>query len=387
MQSLIKRWGRDFLIIMLCALFLQLGLGLQKSVYTNFVAEDLHLSAEQLGWVEGIREVPGLLTIVLALPAIYFTESVFSAITVLFVAVGLIFYSRATGFSSLAFSTVILSIGFHLFSPVQSSMVLRISKPNERAMRLGILNSVTAFAAVLATLFVWQFNRILSYRNYFFVAAIICFVGAGVILVARRGEKAEIRRRAVFRWEYMDYYILTLLAGSRRHMNATFATFALVQLGHVPVTVMSTLFLIANLMAIATRPILGKMIDKWGEGRSLTFNYAVVVVLFLGYAFLRNVWMLYAIFIIDNLFLGFDIAITTYLSKIAPHGDIAPSLSMGSTIQHIAAVAIPVLGGWLWDTVSPTATFLAGALLCVVSLIQAHRLPVKNTSQTANSAM
>lgn len=387
METLIKRWGRDFVIVMLCALFLQLGLGLQKSVYTNFVAEDLHLSAEQLGWVEGIREVPGLLTIVLALPAIYFTESIFSAITVLFVAVGLIFYSRATGFSSLALSTVILSIGFHLFSPVQSSMVLRISKPDERAMRLGILNSVTAFAAVLATLFVWQFNRILSYRDFFFVAAIVCFVGAGVILVAQRGEKAEIRRAAVFRWKYMDYYILTLLAGSRRHMNATFATFALVKLGHVPVTVMSTLFLIANLMSIATRPILGKMIDRWGEGKALTFNYAVVVPLFLGYAFLRNVWLLYAIFIIDNLFLGFDIAITTYLDKIAPREDISPSLAMGSTIQHIAAVAIPVLGGWLWDSISPMATFLAGALLCVVSLIQAYRLPEKQATHAAGAVM
>jgi MFS family permease len=266
-------------------------------------------------------------------------------------------------------------------------MVLRTSKPHERAMRLGVLNSVTAFAAVLATLFVWQFNRVLSYRNFFFVAAIICFIGAGVILIARRGEKAEIRRGAVFRWHYKDYYILTLLAGSRRHMNATFATFALVQLGHVPVTVMSTLFLIANLMAIATRPLLGKMIDKWGEGKSLTFNYAIVIVLFLGYAFLRNVWLLYAIFIIDNLFLGFDIAITTYLSKIAPHEDIAPSLAMGSTIQHIAAVAIPVLGGWLWDAVSPTATFLAGAVLCCVSLLQAYRLPERHATQAAESVV
>jgi predicted MFS family arabinose efflux permease len=372
-------FSKAFLLIAIGAMLLQMGTGIQSTVFNNFVSDDLGIKADQLGVVSGIREIPGLLTAALAMAAMYFTESMLATICMLLVAAGLLLYSAAGGFASLALATIVMSTGQHLYFPLQSAMVLKTSSPGERASRLGSLNSVTALATVAATLMVRFMDGKVNMRSMFIVAACIAVSGAIFQALVKRGGKANLRKAMVFKWKYKSYYILSLLGGSRRHMNQTFAVFALVNLYDVSLTTISTLFLVSNILAIITRPMLGRIIDKWGEGRSLTFNYSIVAVLFLGYAFLHNVNLLYAVFIIDQIFLGFEVAITTHLDKICDPADISPSLAMGGTVTHISAVLIPMLGGVLWDAVSPVATFMVGFVLCIISLMQAYFLPEPQT--------
>lgn len=372
----LPRWSKQFMLIAIGALLLQMGTGIHSTVFTNFVSDELGIAADQLGLVSGIREIPGLLTIVLALATLFLTESVLAAACMGLVALGLYAFSLTQSFSGLILATTILSIGQHLYFPIQSAMVLKASQPHERASRLGSLSSVTAFATVTATLLVRGMAPFFSYRTMFQVAAGIAIVGALFQLSLKRGGKADLRRALVFRWKYKTYYVLNLLAGSRRHINQTFASFALVSLHNVDLASISLLFLASNILSIFSRPLLGKIIDRWGEGKSLTLNYTLVSLLFLGYAFLRNVKLLYLVFILDQLLLGFEVAITTHLDKICDPQDISASLAMGGTINHITAVLVPIIGGFLWAAISPAATFLAGLVLCLVSLVQAYRLPL-----------
>ncbi|MGI6358758.1 MAG: MFS transporter [Bacillota bacterium] len=373
-----KRTGtfsKAFLFIAVGALLLQMGTGIQSTVFSNFVSDEIGIGADQLGLISGIREVPGLMTAALAMAALLFTESVLATICMLLVAAGMLLYSGADGFGGLVLATIVMSVGQHLYFPLQSAMVLKTSASGERASRLGSLNSVTALATVTATLMVRAMTGQVSMRAMFRVGAAIAVCGAVFQALVKRGGKANLRKALVFKWKYKSYYVLSLLGGSRRHMNQTFAIFALVNLYGVNLATISTLLLISNVIAILTRPMLGKLIDRWGEGKSLTLNYTVVAVLFLGYAFVRNIGLLYAIFIIDQMFLGFEVAITTHLDKICDQNDISASLAMGGTISHISAVLIPMIGGFLWDAISPIATFMVGFGLCIISLLQAYYLP------------
>lgn len=379
-------FSQAFIMIAIGALLLQMGTGIQSTVFNNFISGDLGIKADQLGLVSGIREIPGLLTAALAMAAMFFTESMLATICMLLVAAGMLLYSGAGGFAGLAFATVVMSTGQHLYFPLQSAMVLKTSAPGERASRLGSLNSVTAMATVAATLMVRAMAGHVDMRGMFKVAAVIAVSGAIFQALVKRGGKANLRKALVFKWKYKSYYVLSLLGGSRRHMNQTFAVFALVSLYNVSLTTISTLFLVSNVLAIITRPLLGRIIDIWGEGRSLTFNYSVVALLFLGYAFLHNITLLYVIFIFDQMFLGFEVAITTHLDKICDEGDISASLAMGGTVTHISAVLVPVLGGFLWTAVSPAATFLVGFALCIVSLLQAYFLPEAHTIRAKQAA-
>ncbi|MEO1427357.1 MAG: MFS transporter, partial [Pseudomonadota bacterium] len=65
----------------------------------------------------------------------------------------------------------------------------------------------------------------------------------------------------------------------------------------------------------------------------------------------------------------------TYFQKIATPADIAATTGVAFTINHIAAVFIPVLFGLLW-LYSPTLVFLSGTAMALGSLILSFLVPV-----------
>jgi len=84
-------------------------------------------------------------------------------------------------------------------------------------------------------------------------------------------------------------------------------------------------------------------------------------------------------YILDAILFNFSIAIRTYFHKIADPQDIAPSTAVGVTINHLAAVFLPALGGLLW-MIDYRIPFFIGTGLSVVSLCfaQCIRLPERS---------
>ena len=79
-------------------------------------------------------------------------------------------------------------------------------------------------------------------------------------------------------------------------------------------------------------------------------------------------------YVVDHLLFTFAIGIRTYFQKVAAPEDIAPSMAVGFTINHVAAVILPALGGALW-MLDYRIPFLAGAAFSLVSLIAVQRIP------------
>ena len=70
-----------------------------------------------------------------------------------------------------------------------------------------------------------------------------------------------------------------------------------------------------------------------------------------------------------------ELSINSYFHKIADPKDIASTAGISFTINHIAAVIIPVLLGILW-LASPAAVFLCGTAMAVVSLGFSRFVPI-----------
>ncbi|MDP3486416.1 MAG: MFS transporter, partial [Bacillota bacterium] len=218
-----------FIIVAIAGLFFNIALGIQNTVHMNFVSSEVGLAATDIGLLDGIREIPGLLTVLLALAALLFTESILATLCLVLLGVGLYVYGQAASFTPLIIGTVVSSIGFHLYGPVQNSILLRTAEPNERGRRLGAISAIAALATVLSTLLVRFLAPAIGLRSMLTLAAVLAVVGAAVQFFSRQGgERTDIRRGMVFKWRYKSYYWLTLLAGSRRQINWTFAKMALV---------------------------------------------------------------------------------------------------------------------------------------------------------------
>jgi predicted MFS family arabinose efflux permease len=145
---------------------------------------------------------------------------------------------------------------------------------------------------------------------------------------------------------------------------------------HFSVQTITALFIVNNIINWIINPLIGRAINAFGERTLCTIEYSGVIIVFLTYAYATSRWVVGGMYIVDYILFNFAVAIRTYFQKIADPRDIAPSMAVGFTINHIAAVFLPAIGGYLW-MLNYRIPFIMGAALGVVSLVLAQfiRLP------------
>jgi predicted MFS family arabinose efflux permease len=361
--------------------FLYLGFNIWRAVFNNFAVEELGVRADQIGIIQALREVPGLMGFALGFLALLLSEMRVLGLSVLLLGVGLVITGASDTLSILMLGTMMMSIGFHFFYPSNNSVVLMGVGKEEAPKVLGNLRSVSSFAAVLGTIVIWVFVEGVEigslsipawgYRTTLFVMGGVVIVGSFFAIRNGRHHSSQRRRRkVVFRRDYWLYYVLTFLMGSRRHIFTTFAIFMLVQVHGIDVRMTATLFLINNVISTYAAAQLGKLVARFGERKVLTVNFVGLIGVFLGYAYVSFLPILFALFVLDHIFFGFNLAVDSYFQKIARSPEeITSNVSMAQTINHISALVVPVLGGILWEQIAPSATFLAGVGIAVISLV------------------
>ena len=119
---------------------------------------------------------------------------------------------------------------------------------------------------------------------------------------------------------------------------------------------------------------LGRLIGEIGERKILIFEYIGLAIVFTAYAFVNSAGLAAALYIIAHFFFALAIAIRTYFQKIADPADIAATAGVGFTINHIAAVILPAVLGFLW-LISPSTVFLVGSVLAVLSMLLSFNVP------------
>jgi MFS family permease len=374
---------RLFRTLVVANFFLFFGFNIWRAIFNNFAVEVIGVGADQIGIIQSIRELPGLMGFVLGFLVLLLSEKKIMGLSVLVMGLGLIVTGTSDRLSVLLLGTMVMSIGFHFFYPSNSSVVLMGVGKDEAPKLLGRLGSVSAIAATVAMVLVWILVEGVQvgplsvpawgYRNLLYVTGAVVVVGSFFAFRNGRSEGfvgPRLKRKIVFRREYWLYYLLTFLMGSRRHIFSTFAIFMLVDIHGIDVRQTATLLLINNLINSYAAAQLGRVVARFGERKVLTFNFVGLIGVFLGYAYIPYLPILAVLFVVDNIFFGFNLAVDSYFQKIArTPEEITSNVSMAQTINHVSALVVPVLGGILWEQIAPSATFLAGVGIAVVSLV------------------
>jgi len=366
-----RRWSISDLALVAAASFaMQGGLAAYGALINPFVVKDLHLGAQALGGLESLREVPGFLTVVLAAVTVRFREARLAAAALLLMGLGLAATAGAHTWLYLVAAGMVWSIGFHLFAPLNNGLALAASDNGKEGRALGFIGGVGAAGGMAALVMVLLLVGPLGRGGAFIPTGLLVMAGAIALLFMRKAQVVQ-RPRLLVRRRYGIYYALTLLDGSRRQIFSTFAVFLLAQNYHLDVPQLVPLLVFNGLVTAVTTPYIGRLIDRYGERRMLALNYTCLIPLFAGYALVHNLFVLGVLYCIDNAFFSFGLGINSYLGRIAPSEDRTPSLVMGSTVNHIAAVGVPVVGGFLWARIGYEVTFLAGAATCLLSVMAA----------------
>ena len=244
------------------------------------------------------------------------------------------------------------------------------SEKKNVAHTVGKFSSIGSFSSILAMGVVFLFVETTGYRNLYYISGgIAVSVGFYMFLQKDRAAHISTERKIVFRAKYWLYYVLSFLEGSKKHISSTFSIFLLVSEFHVSARNISLLFMINSIITSYTHQRLGKIVDKFGERTVLIFYYIMLVAVYLGYGLIKNVIVICVIFVLANTALGLAVALNSYFHKIAPPEQITSNVSMRTTIDHTAAIFIPLIGGLIWSQVGYFGTFLMGICIAVLALV------------------
>jgi MFS family permease len=200
-------------------------------------------------------------------------------------------------------------------------------------------------------------------------------------------ERRPERDRMVLRKEYGLYYKLSLLDGARQQIFFSFGLWVLVDHFSLGVPAISLIMLVTAAMAMVTGPWIGRMIDVHGEKRMLGIVNIAYIVALMGYALIDNTATAIGCYIIYSLIFPLSaMGASVYLRKIAPSRDVAPSLAMGITMQHAAAIVVPVVTGFVLNFVGYQIPFLVASGFALVTVFVTKQLNAQEQKTEAKRA-
>lgn len=361
------------LILTLCATG---GLQAWRTLFDNFAVQSIGLDGYHIGIIQSLREVPGFLALLVIYVLLFIKEHKLAALSIFFLGLGVCLTGMFPSFYGLIATTMLMSFGFHYFETMNQSLTLQYFSKAEAPVVFGLLRSRAAGCNIAVALFFIIFSGMLSFKTMYLTFGIPIIIIA-IFAFMQNPSRVDIpiqHKQMIYRKKYWLFYTLTLLAGARRQIFMAFAVFLLVKKFDFTVYEVAALFLFNNIINYFLSPFIGRCIVKYGEHKVLSLEYSALVLVFIGYALVEDKYIAALLYILDHVFFNFSIGIKTFFQKIADPKDIAPSMAVGFTINHIAAVVLPVAGGLLW-LIDYKIPFFAGAALSVISFGAVQLIP------------
>jgi predicted MFS family arabinose efflux permease len=368
MQKITKDPMFRFLAILSIAA--TVGLQAWRTLFNNFAVEVVHLEGNHIGIIQSVREIPGFLALLVIYIILILKEHRLSALSIAILGLGVGITGVFPSYTGLIATTMIMSFGFHYFETTNQSLTLQYFDKDSSPLVIGKLKSYGAAANVAVGITIYLISYILSYEATFgLIGFVIVIVGIWGMLQNPTREGLPVQhKKMIFRRKYWLYYFLTFMSGARRQIFVAFAVFLLVIKFKFSIQDITMLFILNNTINYFLNPLIGKAIIRFGERRVLSLEYFSLIIVFIGYAFVESKSVIAVLYVLDHIFFNFAMGIRTYFQKIGDSKDIAPSMAVGFTINHIAAVIIPALGGLMW-ILDYRIPFIAGAIMSAISLL------------------
>lgn len=389
----------DLALFLVITALLGVVTAVESTSMANRLYEELNFTVMQRSFLETPRELPGLLTVLFIGLLNGLGDVRIAAVANILGGVGLLLFGLSPNtYSLVLLFLVVYSTGQHLFIPLSSSIAMGFARGDQYGRRIGEIQSVGNFAIIAASGLLFLVYRLfdVTYRAVFVFAA-FCMILAGILFffLEARQVKAPPGKRFVLRKEYNTYYLLSVLNGARKQITLTFVPWLLIDIFRQPVTTLTALFLATCLLNIAFRPWFGGLIDRRGESYALRLEALILFVVCIGFAYAKHLLsptaalaVVAACYVVDKLMESASMARATYVRRVsADTTEVAKTLSMGLSMDHLVSMFIPLAAGFAWYAGGPEGyryVFFGGMVISVANFIAAsHLKDTKNTKKVA----
>ncbi len=383
---------RDLKVALLATLFFGAAGGIFQATFNNYLSEVHNIGAGARGWLEFTRELPGFLLIfVVGAMLALLRETQMAAIAMLFSAVGAVGLAfLSPGMTLLLLWIIIWAFGEHIIFAVEGVIGLKLARDGGEGHRLGQFGGARNLGTITGVGIIFLLAKLFGdrYGLFYTIAAGSALIAGILYLKLNIGRGERPSKRFVLKRKYSLFYAISALFGIRKQIFLAFGGWVLVTIHGVEVSTIALLYFIAATLGVVMRPLLGDVIDWLGERFVLSADELLLLVICMCYAFASDIlpkpfdlYLLYSAYILDSILFALRIARTTYLKKIIDDpSEITPTISMGITIDHIVAMSLPILSGYIWEAYGFRWVFIiAGGIALVGYFICLQiKIPVRN---------
>ncbi len=387
---------RGFVLLALMQIGFGFALTAQQNISTNYFNDILRFQGPEFGYITAIREVPGFLLIFLSAVFYRVTLQRLTAGALLLLGVAYMLFGASFDFWTVAPWVILSSMGYHTVLQTQNALALTLTTESRSGSILGWMGGAQQAGSLFGIVFIlitfaagW-----LSFRSAFVVLGFAAMV-AGVAVVrfphlheGREQAVAPKRDPIVFKREYRLYYLLSIIDGARQQIFFSFGLYVLVAIYHLTVEQVSALLIVVTLAAAVFGPAIGRAIDVQGERRMLGWVNVAYIVALAGYAFTTNLAVAAACYVIYTFIFPLSaMGASTYLRKIAEPADLAPSFAMGTTMQHAAAIVVPLSTGFILNFVGYQVPFAIACGFACINIFVVQKLDPANQRSAGRRAL
>lgn len=371
-------------MLVIMAIAMPLTFSIWRTMLDNFAIEKAGFTGIEIGTLQSLREIPGFLTFLFVFITIFIREQKFTIASLGLAGFGVALTGFFPSVWGLYATTILMSVGFHYYETGTQSLQLQWIPKDRAPQTIGKIIAASSFASLAAYAIILTTNTVfgIDYKYIYLIGGSLTIAIAVYVAMyfPIYEQKVAQKKELILRKRYWLYYALTFMSGARRQIFVVFAGFMMVERFGFPIVAMTCLYLFNHLLNMYLAPMIGRMIHKYGERKSLGFEYTGLVVIFSAYGIVASQpvgtttlfglpmigFIAASLFFLDHALFAMSLAIKTYFQKIADPADIAPTAGVAFSINHIAAVGLPVVLGIVW-VVNNAAVFWVGAAMALIS--------------------
>lgn len=371
-------FGKNVTIAGLVSFFMDVSSEMIYPLVPLFLANVLGVNKSVIGLIEGIAESTASL---LKVFSGWFSDKIGNRKWLMALGYGISTLSRpfvalATGWHQVLGSRFIDRFGKGVRTAPRDAIIAESAEKTHLGRAFGFHRAMDTMGAVigpaLAFFFLGMFSN--DYRKVFWLSMvpgviavlfIIFFISEKKKVQAPHAEKPKLTL-AHFEWKF-SFFVVIAGIFAVGNSSDVFLILRAQQIG-ITTVMIPVVYLLFNLVYSLSALPAGIAADRFGRKRIILLGFVLFAILYYGFAVAssaRSIWILFGLY---GLFMGLTEGIQkAFLATIIPQDFKATAFGVYNTVVGLAMFPASLIGGWLWDHISPSATFYFGSITAGLS--------------------
>ncbi|MEA5082203.1 MAG: MFS transporter [Dysgonamonadaceae bacterium] len=274
----------------------------------------------------------------------------------------------------------------------RDSLISASIKKNETGKSFGFHKMMDNSGAILGPLLASSilFFRPGDFKTIFILAAIPAIIGVFIIIFLIKEKKKQekvTRSKVAFKHLPKNYYIFLFIIGVFTLGNST-DSLMLIRLSETGIneSFVPLIYMIFNTVSVLLAVQIGKLSDKIGRVKLIILGFLIYSFVYLMFGAFNNVTVFILMFVLYGVYSALtDTCQKALVSDLVNKDMKGTGFGLYHAVLGIMLLPASAIGGYLYDNVSPSATFYFGSSLSLIAAIMMILFMVKLKNDKSKS--